>query len=283
MINPNEEEEVIAVMMDEDTEEQFVIFNRETGETRKLKLNFEIGKTYDYELNPVTYTMALINNRAEIWHVDLKSGRGTLIEKDQNIEMQSINWSPCGTWLAYKGAPDKGLKGIKVWNTKTKKSQQLITPILYDGNPVFDQKGEYLYFIGNREFHPTPSAIHHDLSFPFAARPYVVSLKKGTPSLFERYLDFEVEEEDEDSAETEEEKSTDKKSQKKTKSAKKKNSSKKDSKKKDVPKPIQIDFDGIDDRIQPFPLPLNTYNGLMATQDHLFYIRGEVQAITLLK
>lgn len=275
--NPEEEEEVIAVMMDEDTEEQFVIFNRETGETRKLKLNFELGKTYDYELNPVTYTMALINNRAEIWHVDLKSGRGTLIEKDPKIEMQSINWSPCGTWLAYKGAPDKGRKGIKVWNTKTKKSQQLITPILFDGNPVFDPKGEYLYFIGNREFHPTPSAIHFDLSFPFAACPYVVSLKKGTPSLFERYLDFEVDEDD--SEETEEEKKT----QKKTKTAKKKKATKKDSKKKDAPKQIQIDFDGIDDRIQPFPLPLNTYNGLIATKDHLFYIRGEVQAHNPLK
>ncbi|MCO4795382.1 MAG: PD40 domain-containing protein, partial [Bacteriovoracaceae bacterium] len=114
IVNPNEQEEIISVMMDDDTEEEIIIFNLDEGSSRKLKLSFELGKTYDFEINPKKYTMALINNRAEIWYVDLKTGKGTLIEKNPHIEMQTVNWSPCGTWLAYKGAEDKGKTGIKV-------------------------------------------------------------------------------------------------------------------------------------------------------------------------
>ncbi len=291
VVNTKDEEEVIAVVMDENTEEEIIIFNREDGESRRLKLNFELGKVFDYEINPVHYTMALINNRAEIWYVDLKTGRGTLIEKNPNIEMQTVNWSPCGTWLAYKGAEDKGRKGIMVWNVKTKKSQQLITPVLFDGHPVFHPGGEYLFFIGNREFHPTPSAIHFDLSFPFAACPYVVSLKKGTPNLFERYLDFETEDSTSDEEEKDDKKKvTKKKTNKVTKKNTKKNAkkttkkkTKKKDDKKDAPKPIHIDFDGIDDRIMPLPLALNTYHDLMVTKDHLFFVKGEVSAYNPLK
>jgi tricorn protease len=278
--NPKDQQEIITVVMDENTEEEIVLFNRENGESRKLKLNFELGKTFDFEINPVHYSMALINNRAEIWYIDIKTGRGTLIEKNPNIEMQTVNWSPCGTWLAYKGAVDKSKKGLMVWNLKTKKSQSLITPVLDDGHPVFHPGGEYLFFIGHREFHPTPSAIHFDLSFPFAACPYVVSLKKGTPNLFERYLDYENDKDENEDGDESKEKS---KSAKKSSKVTKKKTKKKDDKKKELPKPIEIDFEDIDNRIMPLPLPLNTYRDLMVTKDHLFYVRGEVSAYNPLK
>jgi tricorn protease len=262
--NKKEENEVVCISMSDDAEEELIIFNRKESSSRKLKLSFELGKVFQLLPHPKKYEATIVNNRTEIWQIDLKTGQGILVDKNKYVEMQSMNWSNCGSWLAYKGADSKEKSGIKVWNHKTKNSRFLINPILEDSAPVFDPSGDYLYFIGIREFNPVYSETHFDLSFPAATRPYVVCLREDVNSPLDNHLDYEIEDEDQDEDEEEPKRKV-----------KKKKKTKKKSKEEDYDR-VEIDFDGINQRILALPMKLGNYHSLYATEESLFFIKSPI-------
>ena len=272
--NEKKQNELVAIRFNEDSEEGITVFNRTTRTYRDLKCQMEIGKVYQIIPNPKHYEIVICNHKTEIWHINLKTGRGHKIDKIPYIEFQSMNWSPCGTWLAYCGADSKEKSGIKIWNRKTKKSQFLITPVLKDCSPVFDPKGDYLYFLGIREFNPVYSSTHFELSFPVATRPYAVCLRKEVLSPLDKHLDFDKEkEEDEEESEQEDSEGTSPKKKSKSKKVKKQATKVK----KEKASVLQIDFENIDQRIIGLPISLSNYEGLMATKEKLIFLKSPFQ------
>ncbi len=53
------------------------------------------------------------------------------------------------------------------------------TPEFRDYSPAFDPDGRYLYFLSIRTFDPVYDNVQFELSFPRAARPYLVALQAG--------------------------------------------------------------------------------------------------------
>ena len=99
--------------------------------------------------------------------------------------------------MAYSASLDHIRKGIYLYDTQLRKSKLLINPVLSDSDPVFDPSGDYLYFIGIREFRPQYSETHFDLGFPSANRPYAVTLTKDCPAPTDLYLGYETEDDEE--------------------------------------------------------------------------------------
>ncbi|MCK5072249.1 MAG: PDZ domain-containing protein, partial [Bacteriovoracaceae bacterium] len=87
-----------------------------------------------------------------------------------------------------------------------------------------------------------------------AIRPYVVSLKKEYPNPFETNLDLEVDKEDEDKKENDK--------------------GKKNGKKNELD--VEIDFDGIENRVLPFPVDFGGISSLSATDGKIFYLREDI-------
>lgn len=176
-------------------------------------------------------------------------------------------------------------------------------PVLHDVRPSFDPDGQYLYFLSYREFNPVYDALHFDLGFPWGMRPYVITLQADLPNPFIPRPDFDDEEyagsgggeddgaEDEDDGddaaageydETEDEQDgADDESAESSfeqsdvgapplpdshgkthpgSGAKQSEAPKKQPK---PPVPIQIDLDGIERRVTPFPVPDARYGQVL--------------------
>jgi tricorn protease len=58
-------------------------------------------------------------------------------------------------------------------------------PEFRDYAPAFDPEGKYLYFLSLRTYDPVYDAVQFELSFPRAARPYLIALQAGGPAPFE--------------------------------------------------------------------------------------------------
>ena len=58
-------------------------------------------------------------------------------------------------------------------------------PEFRDYAPAFDPEGKYLYFLSLRTYDPVYDAVQFELSFPRAARPYLIALQAGGPPPFE--------------------------------------------------------------------------------------------------
>jgi tricorn protease len=58
-------------------------------------------------------------------------------------------------------------------------------PEFRDYSPAFDPEGRYLYFLSIRTFDPVYDSVQFELSFPRAARPYLIALQAGGPPPFD--------------------------------------------------------------------------------------------------
>jgi len=126
---------------------------------------------------------------------------------------------------SYSWCPDRRTTIIRVCRLKDGAIYDATRPVLTDFAPVFDPNGDYLFFIGAREFNPVYDNLHFELGFPMGMRPYVVSLRHDVPSPFGRRLEKKANDLTDENTRAE----------------------------------ITIEFDGILDRIEAFPVPEGIY------------------------
>ena len=103
-------------------------------------------------------------------------------------------------------------------------------PEFQDYAPSFDPDGKYLYFLSIRTFDPVYDNVQFELSFPRAARPYLVALQADAKPPFEPEPKGMKDSGKDDKADKAEDRPTD-------------------------PAPLRIDLDGLQRRIAPFPVP----------------------------
>ncbi len=286
---------VVAVELNEENEETLKFFSYDSkkdlydfkGESLFPKQQW--GKINTISLHPKDGVLAISNNRNELFLVHLNPKKVEKIASNQFHYYSGMNWSPCGNFLCYSEAHSRTHHEIMVFDLKAKKAKLLIPSVLMDSAPCFDPNGEFLYFIGMREFHPNYAETHFELSFPFATKVYAVALQNDLPSPLELYENFESDDEDEENEENKKDtdtknkkvvskKTVKKAAAKKTKKAsstKSKDGTQKESKQEDT----QIDWHGIENRIYSLPIPMGGYRDIACIEDKIFIQKEVIKGI----
>lgn len=240
-------------------------------EPRRITSN-DIGRATYMRLSPDEKRLALSNHRHDLLIVELESGDVTVADQSSNLGIDGFDWSGDSRWVAYAAHDTWKTTVLRVLDTTTMEIHDVTESGFRDGSPCFDPSGRYLYFVSKRWFDPVYDSLFFELSFPESARPCVVTLKADEPSLFlekARPLDGDDDDDDDD------EKSSDGDDEKKDKKddADKSDEDKKSDKDDDKPEPVEIDFDGIAQRVEAFPVPVGRYGTIRATEDKLFWVR----------
>ena len=110
---------------------------------------------------------------------DLATKKLTVVDRSDAGRSDDIAWSPDGAWLAYSFWTDARACAIKLHEVARKTSTLVTTPEFRDYSPAFDPEGKYLYFLSVRTFDPVYDSVQFELSFPRAARPYLIALQSG--------------------------------------------------------------------------------------------------------
>ncbi len=106
-----------------------------------------------------------------------------------------------------------------------------------------------------RNLNPLPDGIQFDFIYPNSYKPYLIPLKKELRSPFiQEPKPFEAKPE-----------------------TPKKDEKKEEKEPKDEIKPVEIDFEGICDRVIEFPVSSGIYGGLSAIKDRLFYVNVSLE------
>lgn len=218
----------------------------------------DIGRPYDLKPAPYGSLIALSNHRNELIVIDTATGKAQTADQNHFGRFGEFNWSPDGRWLAYQIGINRKLDLIRIYDTKSKQKHDVTKPVLADFSPCFDPGGKYLYFLSMRTFEPVMDNIQFNFTFPNSIKPYLIPLKADTRSPFQPDLKgFNIKPE-------EPPKKDESKTDKKGKEA--------DSKKEEPPKPVEIDFDGIADRIVEFPVSGGFFGNLTAVENRIFYV-----------
>ncbi|HEY9598614.1 MAG TPA: peptidase, partial [Cyanophyceae cyanobacterium] len=224
----------------------------------------DIGRAINMEVSPKANIVVLSNHRHELILVDLKEKQSKVLDKSDYQRIEGFCWSPDGKWVAYSCAETQLTYSIKVCDIEDGTTYRLTPPRFKDVRPSFDPEGKFIYFLSWREFNPVYDSIYFDLSFPRGMRPFLIALKKDTPSPFipvPKPLSSTPPVVEKAAAEAVEKATA---------------SSEEESREKKTPA-VEIDFDGIEHRIVGFPVPEGRYGQIWGLKGKVLFSSFPVQ------
>ncbi|RME00184.1 MAG: peptidase, partial [Deltaproteobacteria bacterium] len=230
----------------------------------------EIGSPLVMEAAPRGDLVALGNHRCELFLLDPTQERVTRIDRSSHGMIRHFDWSPDGRYLAYSIEGTRRRPAIRIYDTKRESIHRVTDPVIADTYPVFDPEGKYLYFLSYREFDPVQDDVHFEFGFPRGARPYLMTLRKETPDPF-LFLEEEptsgegkVKEGDSDTPGSSGGEGPEGGTTLSGIS---------------TPPELEIDFEGISERMVPLPVPLGRYLGLAALPKRLLFMEAPIEGL----
>ncbi len=216
-----------------------------------------IGRVLALESSPSGETLAVVTHDGRIGVVDVATGRLKEVARSPHGEATGLTFSPDGRYLVW-------VQPLQTWTTqlmcvdlKARRSEPVaLTSGKYsDSSPVFSRDGKHLVWLSARTFDPHYSEVGFDLAFSSTIRPYLAPLAAGDAAPFGPSADgwriSEVQADAEGSEETEAAKP-----------------------KRPAPPASDLDADGFEDRIVPFPVPSGRYSHLAAVKDGVTWLRS---------
>ncbi len=139
--------------------ELYVMPSNGKGEPRQLTRN---SATFynDPVWSPDSKRIAYVDMAANVYVTTVETGETKIIDQDPWGYVVRPNWSHDSRWITYERTDeDQAVKTIRLYNVETGEKSKVTSGMFPDTSPVFDRKGDYLYFASNRSFSPTYSDI----------------------------------------------------------------------------------------------------------------------------
>lgn len=125
------------------------------GSPRQVTRNGQVFR-YNPEWSPDSKRIAFSDKTGALYLVTVDSGDLKLVDTDPWDNAMTVNWSSDSQWLAYAKANEANqFSSIWLYNLKNGEKHQVTRGMFNDSNPIFDRKGDYLYYVSNRSFNPT--------------------------------------------------------------------------------------------------------------------------------
>jgi tricorn protease len=254
----------LVAISDAGDEPCLVVFRADGSSSDRTLGQIDIGHVTALCASPVGNQVLLSNHRNELLLVDLSTETVRVLDRSDygRIEdsdlVNGIAWSPDGRWVAYEQAIRAQQIIIKLCRVESGETYQVTDAVRRDTKPAFDPAGRYLYFLSARDFDPVQDAMHFEFSFPKGVRPYLITLRKGLRSPFQPESPL-LRPDD---------------GMKKAEERQKENAST-----TPVPEPVEIDLDGIADRIVAFPVPEGRYGRVLGTHDGALFTSLPVEGL----
>ncbi len=228
----------------------------------------DLGKAVAVDVSPVEDLVVLSNHRLELILVNLNTKESRIIDRSNHNRMSGLSWSPDGKWIAYSFSIKSKVSIIKLYSVEDGSTHCLTEPCFWDFSPSFDPEGKFLYFLSYREFNPVYDHLYFDLGFPRAVRPFLISLKKDTPSPFVP-VPKPLTKQSQNSTEKSSGENSDREENGEAKSAL-------TSENKKTPK-VEIDFDGITHRVVGFPVSEGSYKKIWGLKGKVLFSSFPIQ------
>ena len=235
--------------------EVYLLENKKDTKPRQLTKNSAAWK-YDSEWSPDSKYLLYSDRTLNLKLLDVESGKETIVDHATFNEIHTYDFSPDSKWVIYDKESPNEQSAVWVYNIPEKKNYQLTDDVFNDFSPVFSSDGKYIYFLSNRDFNLDFSGFEFDYVYNNPTRIYAIVLKKDGEELFKFKNDEEPVKEPEKAEE------------------------KKDEKKTDIN--VEIDLDGINNRIVALPPGNGNYQNLAAVDGGILYINdGKVKNFSI--
>ncbi len=220
------------------------------GESVK-RTQHDKGYRHTLRWSPDGKKIAFADHSLRCYYLDVGSKTFTEIDKAhfENVDVSlkkkpisDFHWSPDSRYVAYSKMNNELLYQVYIYDLKTGKKHCVSNGLFNDFGPVFSADGKHLFFISNRRFNPTFGDLEWEMVYKKVAGIYALALQKDGEPLLPLQSDKITATDAVENQSAQENVS------------------------------VQIDFDGIAQRIEPLPLPRGNYRQLSANKKALYYL-----------
>ena len=204
--------------------------------------------------------LAYGDKSGRLFVVDVESRDETLVADEARGMITDYTWSACGGHLAFTLSEENGYGSIHVWSVADGTLRKVTGELFNDFNPAWDPGGDYLYYFADRAYAPQISSIEWNFATDRETYLYALALREDVAHPFPPESDeVDVEEEEDDDDEEEEAEGDDEE----------------EGEGEDEEESyVEIDFDGLGQRVARVPVEADNYSGLSAVEGHVLYVRG---------
>ncbi len=240
--------ERIAFISDKDGENEIYKMKPDGSELTQLT---DSSKSYLWKLiwSPDSKKIMFSDKTMRLYYLDVESGEANEVTKSEIWEIRNFDWSPDGEWIVYTDFINNYLPRVNLYSLENEESYQVTSEFFNSSGGVFSPDGKYLYFLSDRTYKPKYNAVEWNFFYEDMTKIYGVTLQDMLESPFA----FEEDKVGE----------SEKKSVKEKKADEEEDAS------------IQIDIEGIKDRVFELPVKADKYSHLSVVQDgDLYYSRN---------
>ncbi|MGH7461809.1 MAG: S41 family peptidase, partial [Longimicrobiales bacterium] len=141
---------------------------------------------YTPSWSPDSKKILFTDTDLRVWLVDVGTSKATHLDTDAwMVPQRSVDpvWSPDSRWITYAKRLDNLLHAIFVYNTETNQKHQITDGFSDATSPAFDASGKYLYFLAGTNFGLNTGWLDMtSYDRPSTRGVYFAVLKKGEPS-----------------------------------------------------------------------------------------------------
>jgi len=263
----------IAFFSDESGEYALHVVGQDgLGAVRTIDLGEPPSFFYSPRWSPDSEKICYRDKRLNLWVVDLADARPVKVDTDlfdTPLHEFDATWAPDSRWITYTKQLPNHLRAVFVYSLESRQATQVsdgLSDALY---PVFDRSGDNLYFTASTDFGLTAGWL--DMSsdaHPVTRSVYAAVLRKDLPSPV-------APQSDEEKPGDEAKKGAVQPSGDAAGKGKKADAGKDEAEKEEEPKPVEIELDGLLQRVVSLPIPPANYVGMSAGEEgELFLLQA---------
>jgi len=232
-----------------------------TGEERRLTHDGDILR-YAGHPSPDGKRIAYLDKNWDVWVFEIETGVARVVSehREEHEDQGDLAWSPDSRWLAFVEPALNSFLQVKLFDTVSGRTVAITDDRVNSFNPAWDPGGEFLYFLSDRNLRSLVSSPwgtrQPEPYFDKADEVYEVALRGGLRAPF-RPGDELYEPKKKDEEKKEEVKPPDEKA---------------DVEAEKEPTAIEIDLDGLRQRLARVPVPPGNYSGLAANAEAIFLL-----------
>ncbi len=238
----------ISFISDMSGEEQIYLIDQlGTGKPVQLTTSFK-SMLSPLAWSPDGKRLAVCNMDGQLYVLTIASKKLVEVADHEFAEIRDYKWSPNGGHLAFSMREWSGYRSIYIYSVADGKTRRITMENFSEYSPVWGVKGEYLYYLSDRQFAPQISTWEWNFAGNRKTSIISMALRKEVENPFPP-------ESDEVTLGEEEKKEKDEKKKEKKKTY------------------IKIDFDGLAKRTTRVPIEDDNMWGLAAVEEHLLFVK----------